>query len=175
MAGTLTIHSSGDGSLLSGHSWIEYQPDGGAAKTYGTWGNNPLGEGSNSNGLNVDLEKGKVGDAHRSVRLNDEQEKKLFAKIEEYKGKGQKGWGYLSPCSAFAADAWKTATGEKLDHRSGIISNPSKLKASINAAEKKGPSSKGSSRSSRPQSSRRGVSQAIEPCRPQSSAKNSSA
>ena len=131
MAGTLTINSSGDGSLLSGHSWIVYQPDGGNATTYGTWGNNPGGLG---NGLHLNLEAGRVADASRTVRLNDDQEAKLLAKIKEYDGKGANGWGYLSPCSAFAADAWQTATGESLSDRSGIISNPSKLKQSISNA-----------------------------------------
>lgn len=173
MAGTLTINSSGDGSLLSGHSWIEYQPDGGESKTYGTWGNNPTGK--DSNGLHEDLEKGRVADASRTVRLDDEQEKRLLDKIKEYRDKGQKGWGYLSPCSAFAADAWQAATGEKLAHRSGIISNPSKLKKSIEAAEKKGATSKPSSQPSRPKSSGRSIAQAIEPCRNQSAASKSSA
>src|SRR5271157_2937242 len=129
MAGSLTINSSGDGSLLSGHSWIEYQPDGGQPTTYGTWGNDPNGLG---NGLHEDLELGRTGDAQRTVRITDEQEKQLYAKIKEYKDKGAGGWGYLDPCSSFAEDVWQSVTGEKLADRSfGIISNPSKLKESI--------------------------------------------
>jgi hypothetical protein len=164
MAGKLTIHSSGDGSLLSGHSWVEYQPDGGEARTYGTWGNNPTGRG---NGLFVDLEKGRAGDASRSVRLDDEQEKKLYAKIKSYQDKGQDGWGYLSPCSAFAADAWQTATGEKLSHRSMGISNPSKLKESIKGAGQA--KAQSPPRLTRPASSRRLIRQAVEPCSRESS------
>src|SRR5471030_1459534 len=129
MSGILTIHSSGDGSLLSGHSWIEFQKDGGDHHTYGTWGNNPLGLG---NGLHEDLEKGRASDASRNAYITDEQEKRLVSRIEEYKEKGAEGWDYLNPCSGFAADAWETATGEKLTTRSYlIISNPSKLKESI--------------------------------------------
>ena len=50
LEGTMTIYSSGDGgsSMMSGHSWISYQPDGGNMATYGTWGNNPTGK---ENGL----------------------------------------------------------------------------------------------------------------------------
>jgi hypothetical protein len=134
MSGTLTIHSSGDGSLLSGHSWIQYQPDTGGDTTYGTWGNNPMGQG---NGLHTNLEQGRTGDASRSVHITNEQEKKLLAKTDEYQKKGEDGWTYLHPCSAFAADAWAAATGEHLADRSfGVISNPSKLKESIIAADK---------------------------------------
>lgn len=136
MAGTLTIHSNGDGSIMSGHSWITYQPDGGPPTTYGTWGNNPGGLG---NGLHRDLEAGRASDVSRSVHLTDDQEKALMAKIKEYEDKGEKGWGHLSPCSTFAADAWKAGTGESLSHRSGIISNPSKLKVSIDTANGVGP------------------------------------
>ena len=137
MAGTLTIFSSGDGTLLSGHSWIEYQPDGGSPTTYGTWGNNPRGLG---NGLHENLELGRPGDATRTVHLDDAQEAALYKKIEEYKAKGADGWGYLTPCSSFASDAWVTATGEKLEDREyGVISNPSTLKQSIDTANAGGP------------------------------------
>lgn len=141
MAGSLTIHSSGAGTgefdfekpmdLLSGHSWIEYTPDGGTPTTYGTWGNNPGGLG---NGLHRNLEAGRSSDASRTVHLDDAQEAALMNKIKEYEDKGKDGWGNLNPCSSFAADAWETATGEDLDHRTGIISNPSKLKQSINTS-----------------------------------------
>lgn len=166
MAGELTIHSSGSGEILSGHSWIEYTPDGGSPTTYGTWGNNPTGKG---NGLFENLELGRASDASRSVHLTDEQEQKLLEKIQEYKDRGEDGWGYLSPCSTFAEDSWETATGEKLAHRSGgIISNPSKLKESINAANEddleKAAEADDKPSPERPPSSRRDVSSAIEPC-----------
>ena len=129
MAGVLTICSNGTGQLLSGHSWIVYQPDGEPATTYGTWGNNPGGLG---NGLHRNLEAGRIADASRSVRLDDQQQAELFKTIKRYEDKGPDGWQYLAPCSTFAADAWQSATGEKLQHRSGmLISNPSRLKQSI--------------------------------------------
>jgi hypothetical protein len=164
MAGTLIIHSSGDpgsANLTSGHSWIEYTPDGGAATTYGTWGNNPNGLG---NGLHEDLELGRTGDATRTARLTDEQEKRLFEKIKEYKDEKEDGWGYLSPCSTFAADAWEAGTGEKLSHRTLVISNPSKLKEAIEQADAAGavapplPPARGSS-SSAPK-----AGSAVQPC-----------
>ena len=161
MSGTLTIHSSGDGSILSGHSWIQYQPDTGGSSTYGTWGNDPLGQG---NGLHKDLEEGRTGDAYRSEHITDEQEKKLFAKIGEYEKKGDDGWGYLHPCSAFAADAWASATGEHLADRSyGVISNPSKLKESITAANKADAKARPDPPPLPGQSSRK-IAEAVEPC-----------
>lgn len=74
MAGFLTIHSSeGHSSIRTGdygHSWIEYKPDGGVADTYGTFGTRQL------KGLYTNQEpKGAIGNAHRTVRINDEQEK----------------------------------------------------------------------------------------------------
>lgn len=131
MSGKLTICSNGDGTLLSGHSWIVYTPDGGEPTTYGTWGNNP---GNLGNGLHRNLESELVPMSSRVAILNDEQEAALMAKIKQYEDKGADGWKYLSPCSGFAADAWKAGTGEDLSHRSGIISNPSKLLQSITAA-----------------------------------------
>jgi hypothetical protein len=164
VAGSLTIHSEGSGELLSGHSWIEYSKDGGATHTYGTWGNDPLGTG---NGLFEDLERGRTSDVSRTVTLTDDQEKQLFDEIEKARSKGQNGWGYLNPCSSFAAETWNKVTGEDLGHRSGLISNPSKLKSAIHEANNKGAPMPGvfaPTPSSRPASSRRLISSAVEPC-----------
>ena len=165
MAGTIVIHSSGDGQILSGHSWIEYTPDGGAPNTYGTWGNNPTGTG---NGLFEGLELGRTSDASRSMRIDDQQEKKLYDTIEKYKKEGGDAWGYLNPCSGFAAEAWKAATGESLGHRSGIISNPSKLKSTIDAANandvKKASKADPKPNPSRPSSSRRDCRSSVQTC-----------
>lgn len=165
MAGTLTIHSNGTGEILSGHSWIEYTPDGGETKTYGTWGNNPTGEG---NGLFENLELGRSSDANRKTHIDDKQEAELYKLIDEYKNKKEDAWGYLSPCSTFAANAWKTATGEKLSHRSGIISNPSKLKKSIEAANandaKKAAEKDSKPQPARPSSSRKKVNSSCQTC-----------
>lgn len=165
MAGTLTIHSSGTGELLSGHSWIEFRPDGGKATTYGTWGNNPTGQG---NGLFQDLELGRPSDASRSVHLTDAQEQRLNDTVAKYRAKGTGAWGYLSPCSTFAAEAWENASGEGLSHRSGIISNPSKLKLSIAAAnandQAKAAAHDPMPAPKRPPSSRRVFGTATQPC-----------
>jgi hypothetical protein len=140
MPGTLTIHSNGagteisNGNILSGHSWIEYHKDGEAqSKCYGTWGNNPGGRG---NGLHEDLEKGRPSEASASVRLTDEQETKLFAKINQYKALGSNGWQYGNPCSGIASDAFGAGSGHQLNSRTGLISNPSQLKSSINEFNK---------------------------------------
>uniref|UniRef100_UPI001ADF075E RHS repeat-associated core domain-containing protein n=1 Tax=Paracidovorax oryzae TaxID=862720 RepID=UPI001ADF075E len=128
LSGILTIQSSGNGNPLSGHSWITYAPDGGYPTTYGTWGNNPTGQG---NGLFENLEIGRNADATRSMRINDEQEKELMAKIKDYKNRKENAWKLGAPCSSFARDAWQTATGENLNSNLGPISNPSTLKNSI--------------------------------------------
>jgi len=93
LSGTITINSSGDGgsSSTSGHSWICYTPDGGSPKTYGTWGNNPRGLG---NGLHENLEQGRTGDASRSQHIDDDAEKRLMDKINDYKKKGENGWKF---------------------------------------------------------------------------------
>ena len=165
MSGILTIHSSGTGDIMSGHSWIEFSPDGGAATTYGTWGNNPTGKG---NGLFQDLELGRASDASRSVRINDVQQAKLEQTIQDYKNKGINGWVLLNPCSGFAAEAWSNATGQSLSHRSGIISNPSKLKTSIDAANagdaKKAAIPDAKPNPARPSSSRRPTGSSVQLC-----------
>ena len=136
MGGTVTVKSNSDGTLLSGHSWIEYTPDGGPTQTYGTWGNNPGGLG---NGLHEGLELGFPSDSSRTARLTDEQERALMDLIKKYKDQGAGGWGYLSPCSTFAADAWAAGTGEKLTHRSMALSTPTTLKSSIESKNKASP------------------------------------
>lgn len=165
MSGILTIHSSGTGAIMSGHSWIEFVPDGGTATTFGTWGNNPTGNG---NGLFQDLELGQASDASRSVRIDDTQQAKLEQTIQNYKNMGPNAWKLLNPCSGFAAEAWTNATGQSLSHRSGLISNPSKLKASIDAANvgdaKKAALPDAKPGPARPCSSRRPIGSSVQPC-----------
>ncbi|TGY49363.1 hypothetical protein E5343_07140 [Rodentibacter caecimuris] len=131
LAGILTIYSSGD-SLLGGHSWVSYTPDGGVTTTYGTWGNNPTGQG---NGLFTNLELGRSAQASRTMRLDDEAEKRFNAKVEEYRKQGASAWNYGKPCSSFARDVWNAGTNENLNSNIlggvGFISNPQTLKESI--------------------------------------------
>jgi hypothetical protein len=140
MAGELTIHSwSTAWPPFNGHSWIEYHQKGHEPTTYGTWGNNP---GHLGNGLHRDIERKRLYPSHstRSAYLDDEQEAKLFAKILEYEEMQQRAWRRLFPCSTFAADAWRAATGEELRHRRRFVflSTPARLKRSIDAANAKG-------------------------------------
>lgn len=129
----MAIFSSGNGgsSMMSGHSWISYTPDGGVTTTYGTWGNNPTGIG---NGLFENLEASRSADAMRTTHLDDLAEKKLFERIKEYKDKGGDAWQLGAPCSSFARDAWQAATQEDLNSNYGFISNPTTLKESIISA-----------------------------------------
>lgn len=113
--------------MMSGHSWISYKPDGGET-TFGTWCNNPTGK---VNGLFENPEAGRSADAMRMARLDDDQEKKLMDSISKYKNMGADAWRMGAPCSSFARDAWKNATGEDLNSNYGFISNPTTLKESI--------------------------------------------
>jgi len=63
-----------------------------------------------------------------------EQATKLFDVIARYGALGNAGWTLASPCSAFAAEAWQAATGERLAHRVAGISTPKTLASSIAAA-----------------------------------------
>jgi RHS repeat-associated protein len=133
LSGTLVINSTSNGNSslsTSGHSWISYTPDGGATSTYGTWGNNPTGTG---NGLFANLEQTFNADVSRSTHLNDQQEQQLQNAINSYSGQGAGGWTHLNPCSGFASEAWRTATGETLSD-GWPVSTPTTLKESIRSA-----------------------------------------
>lgn len=131
MSAILTIHSSLTSDTRFGHSWIEYCPDAGAAVTYGTWGNNPTGHG---NGLLENVETGYRSDTSRALDISAEQENRLQVILECYRRRGADAWSLLTPCSAFAAEAWEYVTGERLAHRTAMVSNPARLAKSILAA-----------------------------------------
>jgi len=130
LSGVLIVQSSGNGGsgMMTGHSWISYNKDGGGTTTYGTWGNNPMNLG---NGLHENLEAGRSADASRGTHINDAQEAKLMGMIKSYKYRGADAWQLAAPCSTFARDAWAAGTGERLNSNYGPISNPTTLKESI--------------------------------------------
>lgn len=130
LSGTLVIHSSSDGtssSSTSGHSWISYTPDGGNTTTYGSWGNNPTGQG---NGLFTNLEQSFASQVSRSSYLDNSQEQSLMNTIGNYQSMGSSAWSYTNPCSGFASNAWRHATGEALND-GWPVSTPTTLKSSI--------------------------------------------
>ncbi len=129
LSGWLTIFSSGT-TGIGYHSWISYQSSNGTITTYGTWGNNPHGLG---NGLHPNLEIGRVDpeEAYRTEYLDDAEEAKLMALIQQYRSQGANGWKLGRPCSTFAADAWHAGTGETLNTHWGPMSNPATLTDSI--------------------------------------------
>ncbi len=141
LSGTLTINSAGNTdeggsstSISTGHSWITYRQDGGETTTYGTYNNNPGGRG---NGLVQNWEKDNPGvylpEASRTSHISDADEARLFATIDSYR---KTGWSFRSPCSRFARDAWRSATGERLRDSKYVDgqSNPTSLKVSIKEA-----------------------------------------
>ncbi|MCX6855167.1 MAG: hypothetical protein NTV80_09695, partial [Verrucomicrobia bacterium] len=130
LAGWLTINSSSGGSCGgssgggSGHSWITYHEDGEAnANTYGTFGN------GGRDGLYQNQEASLYGQITRTTYIDDSQQAALRALLADYKAQGEKGWSVTKPCSTFAADAWKAATGESLSP--GVVSTPKGLGNSI--------------------------------------------
>jgi RHS repeat-associated protein len=137
LSGKLTINSSGaNGSsdtMLAGHSWIAYTPDGGDKTTFGTYGNNPNG---GPNGLHEGLElkrpeKYARADASRTTWISDEQEALLFKLIGDYRAMGEQGWTSGRTCSTFSSDAWYAATGERLSAVDDWYPNPTVLRESI--------------------------------------------
>lgn len=128
MTGILKIHSRAAEAGRLGHSWIEYCPIDGVPVTFGTWGNNPTGQG---NGLLENAEAGFPPHATRSRIIDIEQERRLFEIIQEYRKRGDQAWTLLTPCSTFAAEAWEYATGERLAHQTALVSNPGRLVRSI--------------------------------------------
>lgn len=137
LAGKLTIHSDGgegsSASILDGHSWISYTPEGGTKTTFGTYGNHPNG---GPNGLHEGLELNRpekygMGDATRTKWLNDEEERRLFSEIDRYRNMGEEGWTSGRTCSTFASDTWYSATGERLPAEDGSYPNPTTLRESI--------------------------------------------
>ena len=131
-SGRLTIHSRrGEGGSLDGHSWISYTSnDLPITTTYGTWGL------KTKKGLMINAEKRYSSDESRCAYIDDDHELKLFLLIFDYIDRKDDGWTYLNPCSGFASDAWRVATGEVLRDRGflGVISTPSTLADSIRAA-----------------------------------------
>jgi hypothetical protein len=128
MTGVLKIHSRAAEAGRLGHSWIEYCPIDGKPVTFGTWGNNPTGQG---NGLLENAEAEFQPHATRSRIVDLEQERRLFEFIQDYRGRGEQAWTLLRPCSTFAAEAWEYVTGETLAHQTALVSNPGRLVRSI--------------------------------------------
>ncbi len=63
--------------------------------------------------------------------FDDAAEANLKAVIARYE---KDGWTMSKPCSSFAADAWKAATGEGLHHTYSGQSNPTSLVEGIKNA-----------------------------------------
>lgn len=133
MTSILKIHSNASEGGLFGHSWIEHCPLDGQPVTYGTWGNHP---NNGANGLRENLELGRQGEYCRVAFINTPQEKRFFETITTYRAAGASAWSFTNPCSAFAAEAWEAATGERLAHRNAMLSTPAKLARSIAEANR---------------------------------------
>jgi len=122
--GTLTTHSTGEGksssSGLTGHSWLEYTPDGGETTTYGTW---PF------DGVKQDAELDMDSEASRTSHINETQEQSLMDYINEQEALGSGAWTPLHNCSSFASEGWEAATGEHVSP--GWIPNPTTFRENI--------------------------------------------
>lgn len=131
MHAVLKIHCIAEQSKFAGHSWLEYRPAVGPCTTFGTWGNDPVGTG---NGLMKGIEQQYIPTHSRAAAIDAEQTSRLLDVIARYSAAGDAGWTLASPCSAFAAEAWEAATGERLAHRVAGISTPKTLASSIATA-----------------------------------------
>ena len=131
LSGVIAIYTdlSGDGKFR-GHAWISYTPDRtGNTTTYGTWGL------KHYKGLFSDREKGRKSTVSRCRHIDDAGEIKLYIVIIRYLLKKENAWERLNPCSGFASEAWREATGEFLQDRNFFhISTPVTLSTSIQAA-----------------------------------------
>ncbi len=131
LSGTITIVSNNPPGLTNDHSWIEFTPDNPpyeSAYSNESWGTY---EGQ---GVRPGVDRGTTRTSERSKHINDEQEKRMRERIQQYIDKGPKAWKLLAPCSKFAEDVWNKTTGENLS--SGIPSTPGGLEKSINRANK---------------------------------------
>lgn len=133
MYAVLSIHCITEQSSLAGHSWIEYCAADGPRTTFGTWGNDPVGKG---NGLLQGVELHFTPSHSRTAAIDREQAAKLFVVGARYAALGDAGWTITAPCSAFAAQAWEAATGERLAHRLAGVSTPKTFAAAIATANR---------------------------------------
>jgi RHS repeat-associated protein len=131
VAGTLmidTVLTGQSSKAVDGHAWLTFTPDGGTIVTYGTYGN---ANGKQSvHGVNEDSEIGLTPSASRSAHLTAAEATSLSAYIADEIKMGSSAWGLTDPCSAFAAEGWRWATGEMLSDGT-VLSNPSNLQQSI--------------------------------------------
>ena len=150
LSGTILIHANRQSNMsgtLWGHAYIEFKRDGSnKSTTYGTVISRGIVNDSAASYINGSF-RSVIGDATRSMHINDEQEKSMFGEIGDRATRGTlltRGmggyihvWSLTSPCSDFAADVWEAATGENLQDRHlwGLgLSDPSVLADSIDAA-----------------------------------------
>ncbi|WP_434777500.1 hypothetical protein [Neisseria sp. Ec49-e6-T10] len=141
----LGIHTylSGKGSTAStdiddGHAWISVTKNG-KTEYYGLWPDehdNVVDNGKGSD-IRVGIEKGFPVTASRYVELTPEQTKKLEAALKE-----NVEWGYTNTCASWASKTYSNITGQKIDASDYLITDtPRELTKSINALEKKLPTS----------------------------------
>jgi RHS repeat-associated protein len=147
LSGTLTIISSRGnnryGSIGFGnHTLIVYQPDDSdITYKWGTWGREDYGIGLKENFVHDFEYLDDSCASRRSKYIDDNQERILGKSLSKYNGKGPGAWSEWSPCSSFAANAWKAATGEDLAdrHLGGLgYSDPNILADGIDRANRNG-------------------------------------
>jgi RHS repeat-associated protein len=119
-SGTITVYAR------DGHSWIRYDSDTGTRQQYGT----NMDEGFKV----VEASIPTPDAAARASHINDTQESSMKLRLMDFCASGKNAWWLLFPCSHFAAEIWKAATGESLSDRTLGISTPGKLAESIRRA-----------------------------------------
>ncbi|WP_434777372.1 hypothetical protein [Neisseria sp. Ec49-e6-T10] len=141
----LDPNNQGQGSsaeLTDGHAWITVTRNG-KTEYYGLWPDNHPTR-SLDNGPASDIRKGIESEpifnpptASRYVELTPDQAKKLEEALKE-----NVEWGYTNTCASWASKTYSNVTGQSIDASEYLITDtPRELTKSINALEKKLPTS----------------------------------
>lgn len=109
-----------------GHSWVEFRaltPSAPVAfATAGTY-NSIVGDGVLT-GINFFREIQRPADIRKTVAINAEQLARFIALIDGYVAQGISTWTPWHNCTAFAIDAWQSATGETLSATRTYLNAP---------------------------------------------------
>lgn len=109
-----------------GHAWIEFRaltPNTPVAyATAGTY-NSIVGDNVIT-GINFFREVYRPADIRKTVSINAEQFANFISMINQYIAQGVDSWTPWHNCTAFATDAWRSATGETLSATDVYVNAP---------------------------------------------------
>lgn len=137
----LGVHSNvagDDRSFTDGHAWLTITHDG-KTTAYGLWPDahpRVINNGDKSD-IRIGLEDGQTAAASRYYRLSDAQAKHFNALMQ-----ANVAWRYTNTCASWATEVVEEVVGEDLNADDYMgFDTPRELGASIQAMEKKHPTS----------------------------------